>query len=109
MQNILFSISYQQVMSSHFPRNRVQPIQLVLQKQMSQEMKASSFLLAFTSEQMLYGMEYPFNQFGSVVLAIYALSQDLAHLHLLLRVECQRDSNNALPVLLSRSQNIGVL
>ena len=52
------------------------------------------FLLAFIAEQMLYGMEYPFGQFGSAVLDV-SPPKILPSPSLLVRGECWRDSLDA--------------
>ena len=67
-----------------------------------------SFLLAFVAEQTSYGMEYPFGQFGSAVLAV-SPPKILPTPSLLVRGECWRDSLDAVGALLSSSQNTGVL
>lgn len=55
-QVILFTTSHQQAMTSHFLASKA----LVLQKTNA----------AFSAEQVPYGMEYPFAQVGSSVLAV---------------------------------------
>ncbi|KAK4806218.1 hypothetical protein QYF61_001141 [Mycteria americana] len=59
---------------------------------------------AFIAEQMSYGMEYPFRQFGSAVLAM-SPPKILPTPSLLVRGECWRDSLDAVRALLSSSQN----
>lgn len=61
----LSSTSHQQMMFSHFPGSRAS----VLKNKCHN--KCFSLLLGFLSEQMSYGMEYPFGQFGSAVLIMF--------------------------------------
>lgn len=68
----------------------------------------SSFLLAFTAEKTSHGMEYPFGQFWSAVLAMFP-PKILPIPNLLDGGEMLGDTTDAVQALLSSSQNTDVL
>jgi len=69
----LSSTSHQQEMSSHLPGRRASVYIAIAPEDNCHNNKcphSSSFLLASVAEQMSYGTEHAFGQFGSAVLAM---------------------------------------
>lgn len=107
----LFYASHQQVISSCLLGSWALP-QVLLQKVNVVNNQcnplSSSFLLPFISEQASHGMEYPFGQFGSVILVI-SPARILTTSLLLVMEEHWRDWADAVLVLPSCRQSTGVL
>ena len=66
---MLFSTSHQEAMSGHFLGSRAS-VRVVVAPEDKNAPASISLYLAFISELTSYGMEYPFGQFGSAVLAV---------------------------------------
>ena len=90
-------------MFGHFPGSRVSVRVVVApeDKRHNNECPSSSCLLAFIAEQTSYGMEYPFGQFGSAVLAM-SPPKILPTPSLLVGGQCWRDSLDAMGALLQQ-------
>lgn len=103
--------SHQRVMSCHFPGGRASAHTVVAleDKHCKQQISPppSSFSLASVSQQASHGMEYPLVS-GSAVL-IMSPPKILPTPALLVRGRWWSDSADAVPALLSSSQNAGVL